>query len=182
MGTVMRLFTAALFATAVVAAGSAHAEVTPVPGLDQARYLGRWHEIARLPMFFQRNCASDVTATYSLNADGTIRVHNACKKADGAELSADGVARQAEPGVAAQLQVRFAPAWLSWIPLVWADYWVIALDPDYRWAMVGQPGKKYLWILSRTPTLDRVTFDMLKGKASSMGYDLSPLLISGRVE
>jgi apolipoprotein D and lipocalin family protein len=178
----MRLFTSALLATAMVAAGSAYAEVTPVPRLDQARYLGRWHEIARLPMFFQRKCARDVTATYSLNADGTIRVHNACRQADGSEISAEGVARQAEPGIAAKLEVRFAPAWLGWLPLVWADYWVIALDPDYRWAMVGQPGKKYLWILSREPSLDRATFDMLKGKATGMGYDLAPLLVSGKVE
>lgn len=182
MDTVMRLFTSAVMATAMVTASAVHAEVKPVPSLDQARYLGRWHEIARLPMFFQRKCASDVTATYSLNPDGTIRVHNACKKSDGSEISADGVARQPDPKIASKLEVRFAPSWLSWIPMVWADYWVIALDPDYRWAMVGQPGKKYLWILSREPRLDRATFEMLKTKATGMGYDLSPLLVSGKVD
>jgi apolipoprotein D and lipocalin family protein len=91
------------------------------------------------------------------------------------------VARRPDAYARAKLQVRFAPAWLSWVPLVWADYWVIALDDDYRWAMVGQPGRKYLWILSREPSLDRKTFDELKAKATSMGYDLSPLIVSGKV-
>ena len=74
-----------------------------------------------------------------------------------------------------QLQVRFVPDWLSWVPLVWADYWVLALDPDYQWALVGEPDRKYLWILSRLPEMDRARFEQLKEKAETMGYDLGPL-------
>jgi apolipoprotein D and lipocalin family protein len=91
------------------------------------------------------------------------------------------VARRPEPFAQGKLEVRFAPKWLSWLPLVWADYWVVALGDDYRWAMVGQPGRKYLWILSRQPSLDRKTFDALKTRAVAMGYDLSGLIVSGEV-
>ena len=153
--------------------------VAPVSHLDLERYAGVWHEIARLPMYFQRKCTGPVTATYSLHADGTVAVHNECVTADGGTISSDGVARRPEPFSQGKLEVRFAPKWLSWLPLVWADYWVIALDDDYRWAMVGQPGRKYLWILSRTPRMDDATFFALKKQAAAMGYDLAPLLVSG---
>jgi apolipoprotein D and lipocalin family protein len=66
--------------------------------------------------------------------------------------------------------------------MVWADYWVLALDDDYQWALVGQPGRKYLWILSREPSMDRATFEALKKTATDMGYDLTPLIVSGKVE
>jgi apolipoprotein D and lipocalin family protein len=74
--------------------------------------------------------------------------------------------------------VRFAPDWLSWLPWVWADYWVIALDPGYQWAVVGEPDRDYLWILSREPSMDRAQFEQLKARAEAMGYDLSPLIVA----
>jgi apolipoprotein D and lipocalin family protein len=92
------------------------------------------------------------------------------------------VARRPDAFARGKLEVRFAPAWLSWLPLVWADYWVLALDDDYQWALVGQPGRKYLWILSREPSMDRATFESLKKTATTMGYDLAPLIVSGKVE
>ena len=74
--------------------------------------------------------------------------------------------------------MRFAPDWLSWVPWVWADYWVIALDPEYRWAMVGEPGRDYLWILSREPWMEPALFERLRDRAAAMGYDLSPLVMA----
>jgi apolipoprotein D and lipocalin family protein len=156
--------------------------VTAVADLDLERYAGTWHEIARLPMWFQRKCESGVTAHYTPKPDGTVAVHNACVTAEGTTIASDGIARRPEAFARGKLEVRFAPAWLSWLPLVWADYWVIALDEDYRWAMIGQPGRKYLWILSRDPSLDRKTFESLKAQAVAMGYDLGPLIVSGKVE
>ncbi|MGE7137248.1 lipocalin family protein [Luteibacter sp. NPDC031894] len=155
--------------------------VTAVSHLDLERYAGTWHEIARLPMYFQRKCAAGVTATYTLRPDGTVAVHNECTTAEGKRIASDGVARRPEPFAQGKLEVRFAPAWLSWLPLVWADYWVIALDEDYQWAMVGQPGQKYLWILSRTASIEGKIFASLKDRAVAMGYDLTPLVMSGEV-
>ena len=147
-----------------------------VPDLDLARYAGTWTEIARLPMYFERKCARDVTATYTPREDGTLAVSNACVREDGVRMVSEGVARQ--PGTdPAKLEVRFAPAWLSALPFVWADYWVIAIDADYQWAIVGEPDREYLWFLSREPSLDARTFEGLKGRARMMGYDLSELIV-----
>lgn len=155
---------------------SAAAPVRSVPALDMGRYAGQWHEIAHLPVSFQKKCVGDITATYALRADGRISVHNACRTGDGGHIAAEGVARPVpdEPG---QLQVRFVPDWLAWVPLVWADYWVIALDPDYQWAVVGDPDRKYLWILSRSPSMGKAQFADLKARAEAMGYDLGPLRV-----
>lgn len=159
---------------------SAPALATPplqaVPELDLARYAGTWHEIARLPMYFERKCVRDITATYTPRDDGTIGVRNACVREDGVNMVSQGVARKqgADP---AKLEVRFAPGWLSALPFVWADYWVIAIDDDYQWAIVGEPDREYLWFLSREPALDARTFEELQGRARSLGYDLSELIV-----
>ncbi len=165
------------FSMATGVSAQAAEPVTSVPQLDISRYAGQWHEIAHLPMFFQRQCVGDITARYSLDAPGRIGVLNACRTKDGGRDQSTGTARPVE-GHPGRLEVRFAPDWLSWVPMVWADYWVIALDPDYQWAMVGEPDREYLWILSREPTMDRAQFDTLKAKAEAMGYDLKPLIMA----
>jgi apolipoprotein D and lipocalin family protein len=151
--------------------------VHTVPQLDLSRYAGLWHEIARLPSHFQRDCASYVTAQYTLRQDDLIGVRNTCRDADGDLLQAQGVARTVA-GAPGRLQVRFAPDWLAWLPLVWADYWVIALDPGYQWAMVGTPDRDYLWILSRTPGMDRVRYDDLSARARAMGFAPEDLILT----
>jgi apolipoprotein D and lipocalin family protein len=156
------------------------ADVVSVPALDISRYAGEWHEIARLPMFFQRQCVGDITAQYTLSEDGQIGVRNRCRNEDGELEEADGVARRVE-GYPGRLQVRFAPDWLSWMPFTWADYWVIALDPDYQWAVVGEPGREYLWILARTPELGRTQFDQIKAQVTAMGYELDDLIVSAPI-
>jgi apolipoprotein D and lipocalin family protein len=178
----MRDLFAALSLAMATSSAVATVPLAPVPDLDLARYAGTWHEIARLPMWFQRKCERDVTAHYTPNPDGTVAVHNACVTAEGKTIASDGVARRPDNFARGKLQVRFAPAWLSWVPMVWADYWVLALDDDYQWALVGQPGRKYLWILSREPSMDRATFEGLKTQATAMGYDLTPLIVSGKID
>ena len=116
------------------ASGPATVPNVPVARVDLERYAGTWYEQARLPMYFQRKCVADTTAHYGLNADGTVSVVNRCRREDGGMQEAEGIARTVG-GRTSTLEVRFAPAWLSWLPAVWGDYWVIALDePGYRWA------------------------------------------------
>ncbi|GHC10614.1 lipocalin family protein [Thermomonas carbonis] len=163
--------------TAPVSAQEAALSNTAVQGLDLQRYAGQWHEIARLPMFFQRNCVANVTATYTPRADGMIGVRNACDDKEGEAMVSEGVARpvSGQPG---QLEVRFAPDWLAWAPMTWADYWVVELDPDYQWAVVGGPSRKYLWLLSRTPSMSPAQFDAIKARAARRGYPVDRLVIS----
>ncbi|GGD44963.1 lipocalin family protein [Pseudoxanthomonas indica] len=159
----------------ITAASQAAQPLTSVPRLDVPRYAGQWYEIAHLPMRYQKDCLTDITANYTVKPDGSIAVRNTCRTAKGTEV-AEGVARPV-PGHPARLEVSFAPGWLSWLPFVWADYWVIAIDPDYQWAIVGEPDRDYLWILSRSPSMERARFESLKARAAAMGHDLEPLII-----
>ncbi|WP_397573322.1 lipocalin family protein [Silanimonas sp.] len=156
---------------AALPSGTANA---PVEALDLDRYTGRWHEVARLPMFFQRKCIGDTTATYTSRADGSIEVRNACRTDDGM-IESTGAARRAGDGGA--LEVRFAPGWLGWLPMVWADYWVVDLDPDYQWAVVGGPGQGAMWILARETTLDPALFERIRQRAEARGYRLAELVV-----
>ena len=146
--------------------------VRPVPAVDLVRYAGTWYEIARFPNRFQKECRSDVTATYSLLDDGQILVVNRCRTATGEMKEAEGKARRkGEDEPTSKLQVRFAPAILSFLPFVWADYWVIDLAEDYSYAVVGEPSREYLWILARSPVLPEGTYEAISRRLRQQGYD-----------
>jgi apolipoprotein D and lipocalin family protein len=145
----------------------AQTAVTSVPSVDLSRYGGKWFEIASFPMFFQRNCIADTTAEYSLAKDGTIIVRNRCRTDSGFD-DALGKASAVDGFANSRLKV-----WFFW-PFK-ADYWVIGLDPAYRWAVVGNPNRKYLWILSRTPQLPADELQAALASATAQGYDLTAL-------
>lgn len=153
----------------------------PVPQLDLERYDGKWHEIAHLPMFFQRKCVDSITATYTPLPDGNLEVLNACRTKDGSFNESLGVARPVA-GTPGALKVRFAPDWLRWLPMVWADYWVIEVDPEYQWAVVGGPSLKYLWVLSRSSSMDRELFEQIKQRAAQRGYPVEQLVIAAPLD
>jgi len=157
-----------------VAHAQAQTPVRTVPLVDLNRYAGDWFELARFPNRFQRQCLGDVRASYALRADGRVDVVNRCRTARG-PIEARGVARVVDERTTARLQVRFAPAWLSWLP-VWGDYWIIALAPDYSWAVVGDPGRNYLWILARTPHLEPDAVAAARQAARANGFDVERLV------
>lgn len=135
-----------------------------VEHVDLDRYLGTWYEIASYPAWFQRNCTA-VTADYSLRDDGLIRVVNSCRKGslDGPLKRSTGRARVVDRATNARLEVSFFGPF-------WGDYWIIDLDPDYQWAVVGGPKRKYLWILSRTPQMDPALYDEIVARLPAKGY------------
>jgi len=169
---VQRFFLGIIFIAALTAV--AHAETKDpqvVPSVDLKRYQGKWYEIARFPNRFQEHCTGNVAASYSLRKDGRITVINECKIKDGTTDRAEGIARLADPkGPNSKLKVRFAPAFLSFLPFVWGDYWIIDLAPDYSYVLVGDPGRKYLWILARTPQIPESTYKQLVEKARQQGF------------
>ena len=152
--------------------------VQTVASVDLQRYLGTWYEIARLPNSFQdggsRRCV-ETTATYALRADGQVGVTNRCVDAGagGAEAVATARAYAVEGSGNARLRVTF-----FW-PF-YGDYWVIGLDPEYRWAVVGSPSRRSLWVLSRTPTLPPAELERALATARAQGFDLGPLILAGR--
>jgi apolipoprotein D and lipocalin family protein len=154
----------------VLGGGWVQAESTPVrsvASVDLGRYAGKWYEIAAFPMFFQRQCVGDTTAEYALRADGDIAVVNRCRTEKGFD-EASAKAWPVDGTGNAQLKVSF----------FWpfrADYWVVGLDADYRWAVVGNPNRKCLWLLSRTPELGREQLDAALRAAATQGFDLTQL-------
>jgi apolipoprotein D and lipocalin family protein len=143
--------------------------VTPVNRVDLVRYSGLWHEIARIPNRFQKQCARGTTAEYALQDDGLISVTNRCMKEDGSLDEAKGVAKITDTVSNARLKVSFV-SFLGWRPF-WGDYWVIGLDGDYEWAVVGTPDRKYGWVLARATTLDGATMAEILAILERNGYD-----------
>jgi len=164
--SLLRLLLPATFACVGVSA-LAQTSVESVAALELGRYAGKWYEIASYPMFFQRQCIGDTTAEYALTPDGDVSVTNRCRTERGFD-EARGSATVVEGSHNARLKVSFFWPFRS-------DYWVIGLDPDYRWAVVGNPNRKYLWVLSRTPRLPPALLDAALGAAAAQGFDLTKL-------
>ncbi len=141
-----------------------------VPRVDLPRYLGTWYEIASFPQSFQAGCMA-TTATYAARKDGDIDVVNRCRRyaLDNPEDVAEGRARVVDRTTNAKLEVTFFRPF-------WGDYWIIQLADDYRWAVVGHPSRDYLWILSRTPTMDPDTYQAILKALGPQGFDTSRLV------
>jgi len=170
---------AALLSAQLPPQGADTAPLQVVPSVDLVRYCGTWYEIARLPNQFQKECVSNVTATYALLEDGTVSVVNRCRKANGEISEAEGKARRkSDAGPSSKLEVRFAPAFLSIFPFVWGNYWIIDLAPDYSYAVIGEPSRDYLWILSRTPSLGSDVYRAILERIRGQGYDPSALVMT----
>jgi apolipoprotein D and lipocalin family protein len=141
-----------------------------VAKVDLSRYLGSWYEIASFPQSFQRGCTG-TTATYTLREDGDIDVLNRCRKGslEGEEDTALGRARVVDHATNAKLEVSFFRPF-------WGDYWIIQLADDYSYAVVGHPGRDYLWILARAPTMAPETFAGIEAHLKAQGYETARLL------
>jgi apolipoprotein D and lipocalin family protein len=140
-----------------------------VPHVDLDRYMGKWYEIASFPQRFQKGCVASV-ATYTLRKDGDVDVLNQCrdKTLDGKLRSAKGKAWVVDRKSNARLKVRFFWPFSG-------DYWIIDLDPDYQYAVVGHPKRTYLWILSRSSQMDSSIYDGILERLKNQHYDLSRL-------
>ncbi|MDF1489540.1 lipocalin family protein [Tessaracoccus caeni] len=147
-------------------------EVVSVPELDLARYLGLWYEVGRLPLKFEDEGARDITAEYSLQDDGKVRVDNRCIDEEGEPTQALGEAIPDEEHDG-RLRVTFLPAALRWIPFTQADYWVLKIDDEYRHALVGTPDHKNLWLLNREPQISSDVEDDYLAEAVRQGFDLT---------
>jgi apolipoprotein D and lipocalin family protein len=158
--------------------------IDPLPSLDVSRYLGTWYQVALYPNRFQAQCVSDTTATYRLRSDNAIAVLNRCLDTAGQPDEAAGLARPIGTLVdgtlrPAQLEVSFLPAWLRWAQAIgnwgWGAYWVIQLAPDYRYAVVSEGTRQFLWVLSRTPALAAGDETTIRSRLAEQGFDLTAL-------
>jgi apolipoprotein D and lipocalin family protein len=165
-----------LAGSAAAPPATAAAPLETVASVEIERYLGKWYEIASYPAWFQKNCTA-TTAEYSLREDGRIKVVNSCRKnsVDGKLKQSTGRAKVTDTASNAKLKVSFFGPF-------WGDYWIIDLSPDYQWVVVGEPKRKYLWILSRTPKLDEATLASILSRLPTMGYDAARLNMTPQPE
>jgi apolipoprotein D and lipocalin family protein len=158
---------------AILAARAAKAEppipLRTVPSVDLGRYMGTWYEIARYPNRFQRKCEGDTTAKYSLLKDGKIEVVNSCRKRDGKLATSKGTAKVVDTKSNARLKVTFFWPFSG-------DYWIIGLGRNYDFAVVGEPSRKCVWILSRTPEMSPAQYNEAVRIVRDAGYDPSRLI------
>jgi apolipoprotein D and lipocalin family protein len=155
-------------ATVVVAQANSQTLAT-VPAVDLKRYVGVWYEIARLPNRFEKNCAANITATYTQRSDGKIEVINQCQKNNNVMNRSKGTAKVVANSGNAKLKVTF-----FW-PFA-GDYWVLDLGQNYEYAVVGEPSRKYLWILSRTPQMDDGLYQQLLSRMTAQGFDTKSMI------
>ena len=137
-----------------------------VQKVDVERYMGKWYEIASFPQRFQKGCSCTV-AEYTLNENGTVKVDNSCT-AYGKKKQSIGKAKVVDKQTNAKLKVSFFRPF-------WGKYWIIDLADDYSYAVVGHPNREYLWILSRTPEMDKQVYDDIVARAEAKGFDVSML-------
>lgn len=164
---------------------------TPTPllpvesNLDLEKYEGVWYEQALLPNRFQKECVSDVSAEYTKKDAKYLLVTNQCRLADGSMETAIGLGRlntSFNPPNPAILEVRFAPDWLSWVPMIWGDYWIIKVQDDYQYSLVGTPNREYLWVLSRDKQADPETVKELLNYAKALDFDVSKVQFTQQKE
>lgn len=164
------LLTAAALALLTACAGQPvyrQTEVAlPVADIELDRYLGLWHEAARLPNSFEEGC-TDVTAEYGRRDDGLISVLNTCRGAE--PRTAEGRAKPVGEGDEGKLKVSFFGPF-------WADYWVLERADDYSWSIVGEPGGRYLWLLTRADSLSAEQRAFFEVRIAALGYRPSDLI------
>lgn len=162
-------------AHAVDSAGAPPPPPATAAYVDLEQYAGLWHQIAFIPNRFQKSCVIDTTAYYAFRPDGRVNVVNECTHESGQRRIARGLARVVDHSSQAKLKVRFA-----WF-LPEGDYWILDVATDYRYALVGTPDYRYLWILGRDAQMGAAEYDRLVARAKELGYDVSRLQLTGTI-
>ncbi|RKN41130.1 lipocalin family protein [Micromonospora endolithica] len=182
VGAVAGLATATLLLGAAPAHAAATAvdtgSVTPVAAVDVQRYAGDWYQVAAIPAIFEIQCFKNVKARYDVQPDGTIGVRNSCRTIIGTTSAITGRARSENPPANSALTVSFLKLAGQWRYFGGPNYVVIGLDPDYRWAVVGDPDRSSGFVLSRGPVLDGDQLAAAKAALSANGYDLCDFRIT----
>jgi apolipoprotein D and lipocalin family protein len=155
-------------------------QLVTVKQVDLNKYVGLWYEIAKIPNSFQDQCSYGTTAEYKIDDDGDIIVKNICYDNEGKLDVAEGLAKVVDKNTNAKLEVSFV-SFLGIRPF-WGDYWIIGLDENYQWAVVGTPSRKYGWIISRSSSLSEDTMTEIFPLLKSQNYNPADFEMSKQKE
>ena len=173
------LVAAALFGVLMAGCSSdPHAPMSTVSNFEVERYLGQWHQVAAIPAWFQSDCVANTAADYAMGEDGLIEVVNSCETADGSRKKAEARARFLKGPSDGRLEGTCGKLAGLWVWPASGDYWIIGLDPEYRWAVVGQPSREFAWILARSRSLDAQTLRNILRILEREAYDTCELLLT----
>ena len=154
------------------------APLEPVADLDLDAYLGEWHQVAAIPAWFQKKCVANTRATYA-RAEDKISVLNSCEQADGTRREAHGLARlNPLEQQNSKLQVTFLNTCCGWLWFFAGDYWVLELGEGYSYSIVGDPKRKYLWVLSRQEQMSAEELVRIEASVRAFGYESSRVLVT----
>jgi len=174
-----RLVAAALFGVLMAGCPSdPQAPMSAVSNFEIERYLGQWHQVAAIPAWFQSDCVANTAADYAMGEDGLIDVVNSCETADGSRKKAKARARFLKGPTNGRLEVTFVEVAGLWVWPAAGDYWIIGLDPEYRWALVGQPTREFGWILARSRSLDTQTLRNIQHILEREAYDTCDFILT----
>jgi apolipoprotein D and lipocalin family protein len=156
------------------------APVTPLRSVDPQRLAGTWYEVARLPNLGQAACASDVTAHYELRQGDRLKVTQSCRTPTGKLETDVGIARPDTRDVrsAARWKVSYMPRWLQWLPVGQGDLWVVMMDPANRFAVISEPTRQHLWVMSRSPKLPAEDLGRIVDRLTADGYPTRQLVLT----
>ena len=146
--------------------------------IDIDKYMGDWHQVATTLPWFQKKCIKNTKANYE-RVRSEIKVTNSCTKKDGTKNIAHGRARLNNKfNEASKLQVTFVKIFRKWFWLFGGDYWIMDIDKEYSYSVVGDPKRKYFWILSRKPLMSLPMFQKLEKRIRNQGYDTCKIKIT----
>ena len=174
-----------MFVAGILSSSAAYAEPKPLVAVEKVeldKYLGVWYEVARKPMYFERKCIYDITATYTLNENGNIGVDNRCYTKDGQLNQSIGEAFIQNAPFNTKLKVSFLPESVRWLPVGRGDYWVLKIDDAYQTVLVGEPRRRYLWVLSRSAQPDQAVVKEYLDYAQSIGYDIGDVIYTKQTQ
>lgn len=154
------------------------APMTVVSDFEVERYLGEWHQVAAIPAWFQSDCIANTNANYALADDGLLKVVNSCETADGTISQAEARARFVGSRSDGKLEVTFVEAIGYWVWPAAGDYWILGLDTNYAWSIVGEPSREFAWVLARSRALDTETLRNIRQILEREGYDSCALLLT----
>lgn len=151
-----------------------------VDQVDLIRYQGLWYEVASIPASFQKKCVGNVTAEYKILPGGLVEVINSCELASGEKNVAEGRAKVTNPEQNSKLKVTFVKL-VKWIFAFGGDYWIIDLEENYNYVVIGHPERTFGWILSRTPTLPDETLRGIQSRLEEQGYNSCDFMTTKQV-
>lgn len=153
-------------------------DFTAVERVELDKYLGIWYEIARKPVMWKNKCTHDVTVIYTLNENGHLNIESRCYGKNGRLYKTEGEAFIQNEPYNSKLKLSFLPEAVRWLPVGRGDYWILKVDPKYGVVLIGEPKRKFLWILARDPHLKSPHIQQYLHYAKSLGYDLSDIIFN----